>query len=195
MCEKESTSESGHILSTRNDIPHIIRETLIDLEEDKLRGLIDDRCEKVMTFLFQRARRRATGNALSPIYEIMKNAAAKIYFSGGADELLDEHLYKRGESQVSKRDLVIHRIGMSIFTISVARSVKEQSEKAVASKALIRQENIRNVTVEKEVTAPSSLTGHLPKFAKTSKVDKQKKAKKKSPSHNHSKYSSWLKYR
>lgn len=55
ISEKESSSESGYHGPLHDDVRLIIRETLTEYKEDRIRCLIDNRCKKMVLALFQKA--------------------------------------------------------------------------------------------------------------------------------------------
>lgn len=92
MPKNESASRSGYDRLSHNDIRHIIQEALKEHEKDGLRRLIDDRCEKLVLALFERARKHALENVRTSIFEVIKQATRKNFFTGEADELLDNKI-------------------------------------------------------------------------------------------------------
>lgn len=69
------------------------------------------------------------------------------------------------------QDVIRRHISLLTNKVPVSRFVKHQAKRSIASEAKFRQENIREVFIEDEVTPPSPLTGHSTKYLKTSKDD------------------------
>lgn len=126
----KSLSESGYTGPTHDNVHRIIREALVKHKKDRLRHHIDDRCEKVVLDLFQEALERTMGNTQSSTYRVMQQAAVKAFFSGGADELLHQKMYKIAKSYGIKRVLVRHRTILSTFTLPVPHFVKQKAKKS-----------------------------------------------------------------
>lgn len=81
-------------------------------------------------------------------------------------------MYSPALTEDFEQDLVRNLIQSSSLTVPVDPFVKQEAERAVASDAKFRQENIRKLTFKEEVTPPSMLTGRSPESLKTSKNDK-----------------------
>lgn len=62
--------------------------------------------QKVVLALFQNAQERVMENVHAPIFEVMKQAAVKVFFTIGIEEFLYWKMYKLAEFQNSKQDLV-----------------------------------------------------------------------------------------
>lgn len=65
----------------------------------------------------------------------MEQATVKAFFTGEADKLLDDNMYKLAESQYFAKGLARHLKKLSAFTVPIALFVKQQAEKVVASEA------------------------------------------------------------
>lgn len=108
----------------------------------------------------------------------MERAAVRNVFSRGAAELLDENIYKPANFQDFKQNLSFHRISFSTFTVLVARFVRTQAERAVASEAKFREQNMLEGTVKEKVRIPSPFTSCLPSPHGCLKKTKKKQRRK-----------------
>lgn len=55
------------------------------------------------------------------IYDVMKHAAVKAFFTGDADEFLDERMYKLAESLNFEQDFARHVIRSPTFSVPMTR--------------------------------------------------------------------------
>lgn len=106
ISENELSSEIGYYGPTHDNVRRMIREAVIEYGEERLRRPIDDKCEKVLIALFQEAHDCAMNNVHTPTYEVTEQAAVKPIFTGGADKLLGEKMYRLTESQEFTQGLV-----------------------------------------------------------------------------------------
>lgn len=93
------------------------------------------------------------------IYEVQKQAAVVVFFSGGADVLCNMKMYKIAECQDYKPDLVQDLTKSSTFTVPVIRYDKQPAKRAFTSEEKLRQEDNWELTVKEEVTPQLLLTG------------------------------------
>lgn len=89
--------------------------------------------------LFQGAQERATDNVHTPIYVVIEQAAFKVFFTGSANELFDQKMYKLAKYQNIKQDLVRHLIKTSTFTVLTTPFVKQKAVRTVPSEKKFRQ--------------------------------------------------------
>lgn len=132
---------------------------------------------------FEEAHEQTNGNAYTPVFEVMKLAGTKALFTGGADELLNDMIYKFFDSKHFPQRLVHHLIKSSSFTVPVVCFIKKQSEKG-ASGAKFTHDLSRKIAAKKEVTPSWPLTGRSPKSPKRSKNEKKEKKVKPSSDHH-----------
>lgn len=102
----------------------MIREALAEYEKNRLGRPVDDRCKRVILPLLQEAQEQAMDNFYLPIYEVIEQAAPKVFFTSGANELLNENTYELAESQYFKTDLVRHLMKPSTYRVRAACFVK-----------------------------------------------------------------------
>lgn len=69
-----------------------LRGAQMDHEQWKLRLLTDERCKNVLLDLLKEAHKKAKGNACAPIVEVLERVALKPFYTGGAEELLDDKM-------------------------------------------------------------------------------------------------------
>lgn len=129
MPEDESRGKSSYSERAHDGVRRFIRKFLEEYEERRLGRLTDDRCKNVVLAFFKEAHERAKGNVCTSVFEVMGQTAVKTVFTGGAEELLDDQMYKLSESQDFTCSLVLHLKKSSTFTVSVVRFVKQQAEK------------------------------------------------------------------
>lgn len=110
MPENKSGSNSGYSTPTYGDVRHLIREALEEQDKRRLGILVDDKCKNVITVFFEEPHERAKRFVYTPVFEVIKQAAAKAFFTGGADWLLDDKIYKPTESHDFTQGLVCHLI-------------------------------------------------------------------------------------
>lgn len=82
----------------------------------------------------------------------MEQGAVNVLFIGGAGELLDYKMYRLPKYQDFTRGLVRNLIKLAIFTEQITLFLKQQAEKAVASKMKFRQDISWEKPVKEEVT-------------------------------------------
>lgn len=98
----------------------------------------------------------------------------KCVLQKGPNELLNDKMYKLGESQDFTLGLFRHLIKSSTLAVPVTHFVKQQSERDIVSKAKFGQDNIWETIVKEKFTSPLPLTSHSPETSKTSKTSKIK---------------------
>lgn len=86
---------------------------------------------------------REIPNVYTSLFGAMEQAAKKTFFTGGADDLLDDKMYKLFESQDFTLVIIRHLIKSSRGTVQGACLVKQQSEEAFVRKAKFRQDMSR----------------------------------------------------
>lgn len=92
VSENEWSRESGYPGPTNNDAGRLIREALVERDEDRIRRFIDNGCEKLVLPLFREAPERVMDDVHTPFYEVMEQAAVKAFFIQWSDELFDKGL-------------------------------------------------------------------------------------------------------
>lgn len=135
--------------------------------------------------LFEEDRAQAKRNVYTLVFEVMEQVAVNAFLTGGADELLDDKMYKPAESQDFTQGFVHHLLKSSTFTMTVSRFVKQQTEKSFASIAKSRQYVSQELPVKEKLTSPSPLTDCSPEYSKKSNDDKQEKKEERPSLHNH----------
>lgn len=106
----------------------------------------------------------------------------KAFFTRGADELLDDKMWKLTESKEFTQGLSRYQIISSTFEELVTQFVEQQADKAVASETIFKQDMSPDVPVKEKTAAPSPLTGGSPESKKASKYDMKDKKKEESSS-------------
>lgn len=76
----------------------MILEVLKEHKEGRLRRLTDDRCEKFVLRILEDAHERTKENFYMFVFEVTGQIAIKTFLTAGADELLDDKMYKLAES-------------------------------------------------------------------------------------------------
>lgn len=112
----------------------MIQESLKTHKKERLRRFIEERCEQVVLAFFEEANGGAKRNDHTSFVEVTEQIAVKYFIIGGAAELLDEKMGKLAESQDFSYSIVRHPGKSSTCTAPARLFMKEQAEKAVASK-------------------------------------------------------------
>lgn len=105
--------------------------------------------------------------------KVLEKVAMKSYSNRGADELLEDDIYKVAGSQTFTNRLVRRLINSSVFKMPVARFVKQQAKTAVTGDSKFEKDMSREIPVEDEIKTPLPLTGRSSESSKTSKDDKK----------------------
>lgn len=101
ILKSELISKSGYDVQSSDNVRRMILEALVEKEEVKLRRLIDSRWEKVVPLLFQDVLFHAK-NVHTPSLKVMVQKVASAFFTGDADEVLDEKVHIIAESRTLK---------------------------------------------------------------------------------------------
>lgn len=116
----------------------------------------------------------------------MEQVNTKDFFTGRADDLPKDKVYKLAKCQDFARGLGRHLIKLSTLTVPVPRFVKQNAENGVSSETRFRQDVIMEIPVKEKTSPLSPLTGRSLNSSKISKEDKNDKKKDKRSLHHHS---------
>lgn len=103
----------------------------------------------------------------------MKQNVVKIFITETADQLLDHKMYKLAESKNFAEGVTDKLMKSSIVTVPVACVVKQQVEKAIASKTKFRQHVSLEQPAEDKITPRLPLMACSPESSKTYKDDEK----------------------
>lgn len=99
----------------------MIQDSFEAYEEEKLRNLVDGRCEKVIFVLFDWTQKRVLQNIYFQLLAVMEQAPVEAFFSRKASDLLNNKKNELSRTEDPTQELVSHNTKSPTFIFPETR--------------------------------------------------------------------------